>query len=175
MCNKNRTISEVKKGLAMKKLHLSGRVIWLGQHPKVGFFVYDKTQQNGIVGDVVRVFIIARKAMAIFPKDIIEIGATKIIDTDKLEIALIIWDYFDFFQTKSRTKAENNIIIKNNICMRCQAPVSKSGILQCAKCGWVKMECGACAGKRKSFCNCPKIFRQKLRTVKGKAFEINAS
>jgi hypothetical protein len=175
MCNKNRTISEVKKGLAMKKLHLSGRVIWLGQHPKVGFFVYDKTQQNGIVGDVVRVFIIARKAMAIFPKDIIEIGATKIIDTDKLEIALIIWDYFDFFQTKSRTKAETNIIIKNNICMRCQAPVSKSGILQCAKCGWVKVECGACAGKRKSFCNCPKIFRQKLRTVKGKAFEINAS
>jgi hypothetical protein len=147
----------------VRKFHLSGKEICLGRHPKVGFFVYDKTQQNGIVGDVVRVFIIARKAMAIFPKDIIEIGATKIIDTDKLEIALTIWDYFDFFQTKSRTKAENNIIIKNNICMRCQAPVSKSGILQCAKCGWVKVECGACAGKRKSFCNCPKIFRDGLK------------
>jgi hypothetical protein len=159
----------------MKKFHLSGRFIWLGQHPKVGFFVYDKTQQTGIVGEVVRVFIIARKAMAIFPKDIIKIGATKIIDTDKLEIALIIWDYFEFFQNKKRTKAENNIIITNNICMRCQAPVAKSGILECEKCGWVKVECGACAGKRKSFCNCPKIFRQKLRTVKGKAFEINAS
>ena len=175
MRNKNRTISEVKKGLAMKKLHLSGRVIWLGQHPKVGFFVYDKTQQNGIVGDVVRVFIIARKAMAIFPKDIIKIGATKIIDTDKLEIALIIWDYFEFFQTKKRTKAENNIIITNNICMRCQAPVAKSGILECEKCGWVKVECGACAGKRKSFCNCTMILRRKLRAVKSKAFEIDAS
>jgi hypothetical protein len=113
--------------------------------------------------------------MAIFRKDIIEIGATKIIDTDKLEIALIIWDYFDFFQTKSRTKAENNIIIKNNICMRCQAPVAKSGILQCAKCGWVKVECGACAGKSQSFCNCTMILRRKLRAVKSKAFEIDAS
>ena len=160
----------------MKKFHLSGRVIWLGQHPTVGFFVYDKTQQTGIAEDIVRVFIISRKAMAIFPKDIIKIDATEIINTDKLEIALILWDYLEFFQNKKRTKSNSTTKkLINSICMRCQAPVAKSGILECEKCGWVKVECGACAGKRKSFCNCPKIFRQKLRTVKGKAFEINAS
>jgi hypothetical protein len=159
----------------VRKFHLSGKEICLGRHPKVGFFIYDKAQQTGVPGELVRIFVVAKGELSIFLKDIIYGDSSAVDRVPDTDIAPIIWTYFEYVWNRGRRKTLDTAKTNNAKCIRCQAHVTRMGVLECKTCGWIRVECGACACLSKSFCDCERIAGKKSRAVTGVANKLDAA
>jgi|TARA_B100000315_G_C14504293_1_gene553839 hypothetical protein len=121
----------------MRQTIVDDREIWVGNHSKLGVFIYDLKQQDSVDSDCMRIYLLEEKRTGIFKKDLFKSGISKQTESDLLEEK--VNEYKKIFLARRRTH-----------CYRCKQHLDSVNFSVCNSCKWIKCECNACGcGYRK--------------------------
>ena len=112
---------------------LKHRIVWIGHHEKLGYFLYDENSQSKVLDDRVRTYIFDEARAAVFKKELVRNKLLKITDSDIEELDNQIKEYETAFLRGRRTH-----------CYRCKKNLDEVNFAHCKKCKWMRCECGAC-------------------------------
>jgi hypothetical protein len=117
----------------MRKVTLHEKTIWVGTHPKIGLFIYDKERQDGAPSETVKLFSIKKKKMGTYLKEIVTKNIRVIDDELYKIIEPSINKYFDLQNSRRDTQ-----------CFKCKRLLNSLDYPTCPQCRWIKCKCGGC-------------------------------
>tara|TARA_B100000683_G_scaffold251813_1_gene268160 strand:- start:84 stop:461 length:378 start_codon:yes stop_codon:yes gene_type:complete len=117
----------------LKKYLLGDREVWISRHQKLGYFIYDESNQLNVRSDSVRAYLLDEERTAIFLKELVRKKLLKIGKEEEKALARKLEKYEEIFVNKRVTH-----------CYKCKRNLDSVNFSICEKCKWIKCQCAAC-------------------------------
>ena len=155
-----------------RRVFTNGWVYWLAQHHSHGFILFDSYDQDGLSEDSLRVFELRGKKKLILPKDSLRLETTaNVSDSDFVKLVTAYNEFkalhgipvkapgYDPCTLEDRHKrflqerglpdngvrqATNRLRHRVAHCWSCKGELDNFIDVECATCGWIICDCGAC-------------------------------
>lgn len=155
-----------------RKVFSNGWHYWLAKHKEYGLLLYDRADQNGVSNGFARVYSLSKSTVLEISRESLQSASSEVSDQDFVKI-LNSYNYFkenhgmkviaDGHRTPDQTEVKHaqhleRMGMKNHgvrktqqpklhriaHCWACKELLDNSQDLECAGCGWIICECGAC-------------------------------
>lgn len=160
-----------------RKVFSSGWHYWLAKHGELGLLLYDRANQDGVAPGNANVYRLATSSNCEISRDVLKGATADVTDHDFVKIVnsynefklnngmeIIAESHPASDQTEAKHAAHlermglsNPGVRKSNRpkahriahCWSCKEELDNHRELECAGCGWIICECGACGCGRK--------------------------
>lgn len=155
-----------------RRVFTNGWVYWLAKHPAHGLILFDRFDQDGLLEGSLRVFELRGKTTLILPQETLKLETTA--DVSDSDFVKLVTAYNEFkallgkplkasthrpgtIEDRHRRFLREMGLPDNGIrqatvrqqhriarCWSCTGELDNSIDVECATCGWIICDCGAC-------------------------------
>lgn len=156
-----------------KRVFTNGWVFWLARHPIHGLILFDRADQDGVPAGSMRVFEVQGSSRCILPQEVLKSETSaNVSDSEFVQIVNLYngikvslgkpvkapgYDASASLEDKHKRFLRERGLPDNGIrpatgnrshrvthCWSCKGHLDNSVDVECATCGWIVCDCGAC-------------------------------
>lgn len=155
-----------------RKVFSNGWHYWLAKHAELGLLLYDRADQAGTADGFPRVYRLTTSRSCEVPKELLNTASAEVSDQDFVKILnsynefkanngmkVIAEGHYTPAQTEAKhamhlermgmknvgvRQSESHRVHRTTHCWSCKESLDNHHDLECAGCGWIICECGAC-------------------------------
>lgn len=156
-----------------RKVFTNGWVFWLARHPEHGLILFDKADQEDIPPGDVQVFVLRGKSRCVLPRETLKSETSAEVSADDFALIVRAYNAHKEALGKplkapsndagaSLEEKHSKFLLERGLrdngirpatsnryrrvthCWSCQEHLDNSVDVECATCGWIICNCGAC-------------------------------